>query len=458
MKNNEKKFRVFFALILGFLGIIFTSFFFYQTSENKKEILFEKLKKIGSILENTPFSKEEFIFGSFPILGEKIFFEKIKREIVNQKLDFLLVDLSKKKLYFFEKGEIKNIYPVLAFGKEGSFWETPTGFYQIETKQKNAFSPIANVYMPYSLQFQGNFYIHGWPYYPGGKPVSSVFSGGCIRLATKDAKEIFEKVKIGTPILITKEEFKKDNFTYSLKIPEITAQAYLAGDLKSHFLFLEKKSEKVFPIASITKLITALVTTEYINLWRGIKIQKEDLIFTSVPRLKEGQIWTGFDLLYPLLAESSNEAAKVLSRFLGKEKFLQLMEKKAKSIGMEKATFKDNWGEDPGNSATLKDLFYLAKYLFYNRRFVLDITRGKIYHHLISKDFRNLENFNCFSKEEGFIGGKTGKTREAGETSLLIFEIEKRREKRPIVILILQSENACEDARKILEWIKRNFE
>ena len=312
--------------------------------------------------------------------------------------------------------------------------------------------------MPYSLLFQGNFFIHGWPYFPDGTPVSSTFSGGCIRLSNDDAKEIFEEVEIGTPVLIFDSSFFGDNFTYQLKPPEISAKAYLAVDLKSNFIFLEKNKKEVLPIASITKLITALVATEYINLWKEISIIKSDLISTSRPRLKVGEIWTGFDLLYPLLVESSNEAAKAISRFLGEEKFIETMNKKAKSLGMENAHFEDPAGISPENKASLEDLYFLAKYLYFNRRFILDITRGKIYSDLITKNFKDLKNLNCFSGNENFVGGKIGKTPEAGGTSISILEVEFRGEKRPIAILVLGSLNVCEDSEKILEWIRNSFQ
>ncbi|MDI6591541.1 MAG: L,D-transpeptidase family protein [Patescibacteria group bacterium] len=459
MENKKKKIFLIIFVTLIFFSLSFGLIsYFYKKTETENKIYQQKIKKITEILKKKEMPLEKFQFGSYPTLIENNFFEEVKSELIKEKIDFLLINLSEKNLKFFEQGNLKKSYLVLSIGKEGSFWETPAGFYQIEAKMKKAFSSMGQVWMPYSLQFQGNFFIHGWPYYSNGKPVSSEFSGGCIRLSTEDAKEIFEKVKVGTPILITEDDFRPDNFSYQLKIPEIDAKEYLVADLKNNFIFLEKDSEKIVPIGSITKLMTALVVCEYINLWKEIKIKESDLIFTSKPRLIPGQIYNSFDLLYLLLMESSNEAAKSLSRVLGEENFVEIMNKKTKNLGMRNTEFKDCWGGDPKNLSNAKDLFILAKYLYYNRKFILDISKGKIFPDLISKNFSDLKNFNCLYNEKNFIGGKIGKTKATKETSLSIFEIEFKKEKRPILILVLGSRDCCSDTKKILEWIVDNYE
>jgi len=451
-------FLILIVIIFALFAGVFKGFFYYQKAKLEIENFHQKVEEIIKIFKKEV-PLENFKFGSFPILEKENFFEKVKKELIEKKLDFLLVNLSEKKLYFYKKGNLKKVYPVLTIGKEGSFWETPSGFYQVEAKIKNAYSSLGGVYMPYSLQFQGNFFIHGWPYWPDGTLVSSQFSGGCIRLSSKDAKEIFKEVKIGTPILVIEKEFFEDEFFYQLKPPQVSAKSYLAVDLKSNFVFIQKNSDKIYPIASIVKLITALVVCEYVDLWKKIIVCENDLIPTSKPRLKAGESYTSFDLLYPLLMESSNESAKVLAKTLGEKRFVELMNQKAKSIGMENTNLVDSWGGGKENVSSPKDLFMLAKYLFNNRRFILDITKGKIYHHLISKSFiKDLENFNCFYNLEEFVGGKIGKTKIAQETMLSIFNLNFRGETRPIAIIVLGSKDACLDTQNILNWIKERFE
>ena len=64
------------------------------------------------------------------------------------------------------------------------------------------------------MAFQGNFFIHGWPYEPDGTPVASTYSGGCIRMATDDAKKIYDMSTLGMPVLVYKSDFAPDGFRY----------------------------------------------------------------------------------------------------------------------------------------------------------------------------------------------------------------------------------------------------
>jgi hypothetical protein len=85
--------------------------------------------------------------------------------------DFIDVDLAAMTLTLYAEGKEKEKLPVLTKGREGSWWETPTGEYSALLKESNHFSSIGKVWMPWSIQFYGNFFIHGWPYHPDGSPV-----------------------------------------------------------------------------------------------------------------------------------------------------------------------------------------------------------------------------------------------------------------------------------------------
>ncbi len=444
-------------LIVILLSLSFVFYLRYKdlrlTFENRRN----KLKDVIALIKKEKIPLPKYQFGVLPSYLDASFFEKVKKSLENKKLDFILVNLDSKKLFFYKKGHLERTFNVLTIGKIGSFWETPAGFYEIESKSKKAFSSIGHVYMPYSMEFQGNFFIHGWPYYPNGIPVSSKFSGGCIRMATKDAAILFKLVNIGTPVLVVKNQFNRENSTYKLKYPKISAKAFLAADLKNNFIFSELSSSSTYPVASITKLITALTATEYINLWKTITFKETDQIFTSLPRLKIGEKYTAFDLLYPLLTESSNEAALTIADFLGRKRFVLSMNEKSRSIGMINSRFVDPYGGSGDDRASLDDLFQLGRYLYFNRKFILNITKGKNYDYLISKKFSNLKNFNCFIEDKDFIGGKIGKTYIAGETMLAIFNIDFNNQKRPIFITVLNSEDACSDVRVLKDWIKTSF-
>jgi hypothetical protein len=170
------------------------------------------------------------------------------------------------------------------------------------------------------MQFFGNFFIHGWPYYPGGKQVPEGYSGGCIRLADADAQEIYEFVDVGTAVVIRggKEEVEETATTTpgsyrtlgSAKVPRLSAQSYLIADLDTGDIILEKDKDVVRPIASITKLMTAIVSLEVVNQFRETTISDEaEDTYGAQGGVRAGQTMMVRDLLYPLLLSSSNDAA-----------------------------------------------------------------------------------------------------------------------------------------------------
>ncbi len=411
------------------------------------------------ILPQTSGFDNNLIMNSFNPLMSVIdfeYFKKVEEDLINQKADFIKADLTSMELIFYEKGIVKQKYNILSKGKEGSWWETPAGIYKIGTKEINHFSTFGNVYMPFSMQFEGNFFIHGWPYYPDGTSVDSNYSGGCIRLSNEDAKELYDRVKIGIPVLVLEKDFEKDAFSYQYKKPVISANNYLVADLKSNFVFLEKNSESKVPIASISKLITALVATEYINLDKQIIVDPQSLIETTIPRLQPNQKISVYDLLKLLLSESSNEAAEALANFTGRDYFIKLMNNKAKSIGMTNSSFEDPSGISKNNISTPQDLFLLLKYLYNNRSFILKLTNGNFEESPYNSQLTNLRNFNNFEKD-GFIGGKIGETPEAGKTIVAAFEVDFNGQKRPIAIILLNSIDLHGDVNVILNYLKTNF-
>lgn len=438
---------VFLTLVVGIATIVSV---YFREIIYKHDIFLEK--KDGNI--------EKLEYGFWPALSNVDFFNNVKREFINNSSDFIEANLSDMKLRVYERGISAGEFDILSKGKKGSWWETPVGLYKVQNKAKEHFSSFGRVYQPWSMVFQGNFFIHGWPYYPDGRVVEPTHSGGCIRLSTEDAKVIYDMVKIGTPIIIFEENFVSDSLKYKIKTPQLSAKNYLAADLKSNFVFLNKsKGENQFPIASLTKLMTALVATEYINLEKEITITKEMITPTSKPRFKVGEEIAVFQLLYPLLMESSNEAAMALAHSLGERYFINLMNQKAEALGMNNTKFVDSLGKSAENISSLENLFFLAKYLYNNRSFILKVSTGNLERSVYGAPiWSGLSNFNVFTENPEFVGGKVGYIEEAKNTILTVFEIDIAGETRPVVIIVLGSEDAAKDVQIILEYIKTSYE
>lgn len=397
-------------------------------------------------------------YGSKPALSNPDFFKITLSDFVSQNLSFIEADLSTMKLRVYQNGSMVKEVPIIAKGKEGTYWETPAGIYKIEDKHKNHFSSFGKVYMDWNMIFQGNFFIHGWPYYPNGKQVESQYSGGCIRLSDEDAKAIYDLVNVGTPVLVYEKDFENDDFNYSEKLPSLKALSYLAVDLKNNFVFIEKSSKDQFSIESITKLLNILVATEYLNLEKDVIVTKDMLIETAYPRLKVGQKISFFDLFYLILMESSNEATAVISHYIGDQKLVDLINEKAKAVGMKNSKFVDVFGKSPDNISTAEDLFNLIKYIYNNRSFIFEITSGRANIELYGQSmFSDLKNLVGFIGGPEFLGGKPSAEKGIRGSMISIFEIQSKNEKRPIAIIVLNSQYYSKDILDILGYIKNSY-
>lgn len=400
----------------------------------------------------------DFQYGSYAALGNAKYFDDARKAFVEAKTSFVEANLTSMKLNVYDKGVSVLEVPILTKGKPGSWWETPAGIYKIETKETNHFSSFGKVYQPWSMVFQGNFFIHGWPYHTDGSPVASTFSGGCIRLNTDDAKKVYDLVKVNMPVLVYESSFSGDNSSYAFRPPQVAAKEYLVADLTNNFVFTEKGKTEVVPIASVTKLVTALTAAEYINLDKAITITPDMLATTSIQRLEVGKRYTTYELLYPLLQESSNEAAVALAHLLPGNSFVNVMNKKALAIGMTHTHFTDSFGGSSGNTSSAEDLFQLSKFLYTNRSFVLKLSAGTLQTTAYdAPDFADLQNFNIFVGDPNFIGGKIGKSTAAEETMVALFNLQNNGVTHPIAIIALGSPNIEADIRTLYSYAKSNF-
>lgn len=434
------------AIALGGIAIFYSKF---------REVIYDyKLYLAQTGTDNS----KEFRYGVWPALSNQDFFKQVENQFISDKTTFIEADLSGMKLRYYKDGKLANEFQILSKGKPGSWWETPSGLYKINSKEESHFSSFGRVYQPYSMAFQGNFFIHGWPYYSDQTPVSSSYSGGCVRLSTDDAKTLYDIINIGTPVLIYENAPAGDSTSYQFKIPYISAQSYLAADLKDNFVFLEKNSKTKMPIASITKLVTAMIAAEYVNLDNNILIDASMIVPTSKPRLVINKSIPAFQLLFPLLMESSNEAATAFSKFLEDENFVKLMNDKAKSLGMNDTVFTDASGSNADNISTAEDIFTLIKNIYDNRSFILKISAGKIEESIYgAPKFQELENFNGFIDDPDFIGGKVGETAEARQTIISVFNLKFGNETRPIAIIALNSADKFYDVQMIKNHIIQNY-
>jgi len=112
------------------------------------------------------------------------------------------IDLSSNKTFLYDEDNLVAVLPLLYQSPPNVWHQSPTGLYKIRTREKLHWSTVGLVWMPYSMQYYEDFFLHGIPYYSDGRKLTSTVSGGCLRFADEIAKKIYDFVKIGDPILV----------------------------------------------------------------------------------------------------------------------------------------------------------------------------------------------------------------------------------------------------------------
>lgn len=372
-----------------------------------------------------------------------------------QKGAFLEVDFTTWHVRYYEAGELVITAPIVASGAE--LWRaTPAGVYQIEDKRPTHTSVYGDAVQKDNLVFAGNSFIHAWPQYENGTDVPESYAGDGIRLTDEDAAALYERVAIETPVLVYQAPELTASVVYGATVPGVTAEAYIVADIADGSVVAAQEHATTLPIASLTKLMTALVAVETIDLDSMVSVTQEQYVTTLIPRLS-GRYRTSMRSLFELLLlESSNEAAEVIAAQLGREHFIDLMNKKAAALGLSDTTFADPSGLDDGNVASAADLFTLTQYIATYRPFIFEMTRAGGAEHYAG-ELGELTNFNVVKGMANFAGGKIGETLAAGQTSVSLHTVVVEGHERTLAVILLGSQERNADIKRVLDFIAEHY-
>lgn len=226
----------------------------------------------------------------------------------------IIADLLNMRITLVSSTTLETL-PIITKGKPGSYYETPVGEYEVGLKSYKHFSTLGEVYMPYSVQFYANFFIHGIPYHTDGTRVSSSYSGGCIRLADVDAKKVYDfatpKMKV---LVIGREDTYDQN--------QIILDAVSAYNILFTVVALESTNQ------------------EKEILWNGNK--------TKIKNITEDII------------SGNKNARNVIYSQLGNDNINNLMQNKANAIGLNSTTFENE-----------TDRKILLNYVYNHKKFLM---------------------------------------------------------------------------------------
>lgn len=236
-------------------------------------------------------------------------------------------------------------------------------------------------------------------------------------------------------------------------LPRVSADAYLVGDLNTGEIILAKNATERYPIASVSKLMTALVSNELVNESDTVKVSSRALATYG----ENGGFWVGekikvSDLWHPLLLESSNDSAEIIAEFFDRELFMRKMNQQALKLKMGQTEFEDPSGLSQNNISTVEDLFKLAGHLYQNKSDLLSITQERSHTNGAHHWFSN----NQFLHKDNYIGGKSGYTDPAKQTVVSLFEMPLAKDStRPVGIVLLQSDNRARDVENLLAYLNK---
>lgn len=237
---------------------------------------------------------------------------------------------------------------------------------------------------------------------------------------------------------------------------QITAKAALFLDTKGHNLY-SKNAHTRLPIASLVKVMTALIALEHKSLTDKFTVsQKAADMEPDKMLLIAGERLTLKELLYGIFLISANDSAEVLAEGTTGDRgeFLKLMNEKSKQLGMNDTYFANPTGldEDSNSSySTAYDMVLLSRYLIRNYPAVVEISKTDHIYLPITDEHQSYDMYsgiNLLTTYPGVVGFKTGLTPEAGYTLITLAQ----RGGHEVIGVLLGSEYRRDEARELLDY------
>lgn len=236
----------------------------------------------------------------------------------------------------------------------------------------------------------------------------------------------------------------------------LSASGVIITDLESGQVLLERNATVSRPMASLTKLMTALIIVEHHALDATVTVPA-DILKTpgnDYEHLPPGDVFTVGDLLSAMLINSSNDAAVTLAKFHSGTiaAFAEVMNKRAQTLGLTNTSYENPIGFDaPLQDSTPQDLAWLAMYVlrYPDIRARMGIAETQI--KSINGFSMILNHTHELLHEDRFvIAGKTGTTDAAGQCLLSIVNVKGRQ----YVVVLLNSRDRYTDMRAVLAGLQ----
>lgn len=248
---------------------------------------------------------------------------------------------------------------------------------------------------------------------------------------------------------------KSHGSTGSSEMSDLTAQGILMYDLTTDKVLYERDAKVRRPMASVTKIMTAIVAIENQRSDNRYIVSPEDIVGENSMGVTPGEVFTMEELLYGLMLPSGNDAAEVLANNYpnGHAAFVQAMNDKAKAIGAVDTRFSNPSGlqGDGEQYTTPYDLVVITRYAL-DKHPIFGQVVATATHEIVPTDkhsaYSLVNETNLLTTYQGVKGVKTGYTPEAGLCLVTYLEYGNHK----IIGVVLNSQNRRGEMKQLLDY------
>jgi D-alanyl-D-alanine endopeptidase (penicillin-binding protein 7) len=243
-------------------------------------------------------------------------------------------------------------------------------------------------------------------------------------------------------------------------VPDVRAAAAIIFNPETGQVLWEENAQDKRSIASITKVMTALVFLEdNPDLSQEITIQRSDVYAASTTYLRANERITLGNVLHLALIASDNAAARALARVShgGTAAFVERMNEKALELGLDSTSFADPSGLNPENISSAYDLSRLISFASADER-IAPIMRTAEYKVKTSRRTVSIHNTNrlLLGGEVDVMGGKTGFISKAGYCLATLVRLPQSNQQVAVVVLgATSNQGRFWETRHLFNWLSQ---
>ncbi len=243
-------------------------------------------------------------------------------------------------------------------------------------------------------------------------------------------------------------------------VPDLHAAAAIIYNPETKQVLWEEHSQDKRSIASITKVMTAIIVSETDpDPSQMVTIERGDVYAASTTHLRASYVVSIDDLMHLLLISSDNAAARALARVSpwGSDGFVRRMNEKAVELGLQSTTYADPSGLDAANVSSAYDMARLIAYAA-GDEWISEIMRKKEHQLVLGKRARTIHSTNRLlansELQPNVLGGKTGFINRAGYCLATLLKLPELNQPVAVVVLGARSNTArFTEARNLLGWV-----